>query len=158
MKVVAWMTAEVDKARSAQMAKIKGRDTKPELRVRRALHASGLRYRLHAKDLPGKPDLVFRSRRVVVFVHGCFWHRHPDPSCKLARMPKSRLDFWKPKLEGNRLRDVMVREQLEALGWSVVEVWECQTGDEDLQALAAWLREFPAVKSPGKKKEGRTVK
>lgn len=135
------MTHEDEKARSAQMARIKGRDTKPEMRVRRALHASGLRYRLHAKSLPGKPDLIFRSRRIAIFVHGCFWHQHPDPSCKLARMPKSKLEFWQPKLEGNRLRDVRVCEQLEACGWTVIEVWECQTGRQDLEALAKriWL-------------------
>lgn len=132
------------------MALIKGRDTKPEMRVRRAMHAAGLRYRLHAKDLPGKPDLVFRARRVAVFVHGCFWHQHPDPSCKLARMPKSKLDFWRPKLEGNRLRDVKVRGELEAQGWSVVEVWECQTGAQDLKTLAARLRQMLLVSAPPK--------
>lgn len=130
------------------MALIKGRDTKPEMRVRRAVHAAGLRYRLHAKDLPGKPDIVLRSRRIVVFVHGCFWHQHPEPSCKLARMPKSKLDFWRPKLEGNRLRDVKVRQELEALGWSVVEVWECQTGIQDLEALAARLKHTPIMNAP----------
>lgn len=139
------------------MALIKGRDTKPEMRVRRAMHAAGLRYRLHAKDLPGKPDLVFRARRVAVFVHGCFWHQHPDPSCKLARMPKSKLDFWRPKLEGNRLRDVKVREELEARGWSVVEVWECQTGAQDLKALAARFRQMLLVSAPPKS-VGRAAK
>jgi DNA mismatch endonuclease (patch repair protein) len=152
MRLVVRMTRVLDKARSAQMAQVKSRDTKPEMLVRRALHACGLRYRLHAKDLPGKPDLVFRSRRVVVFVHGCFWHQHPDPACKLARMPKSRLDFWRPKLEGNRRRDERVREQLEALGWSVVEVWECQTRAQELQALAEWMRQMPTAKAPRKKR------
>lgn len=140
------MKDEVSKQRSAQMARVKDRNTKPEMRVRRALHAAGLRYRLHAKNLPGKPDLVFCSRRVAVFVHGCFWHQHPCPSCKLARMPKSKLDFWRPKLEGNRLRDVKVREQLEALGWAVVEIWECQLSDQELQSLAAWLRQLPITR------------
>lgn len=116
------------KERSARMALIRGRDTKPEMRVRKALHAAGLRYRLHAK-LPGKPDLIFPSRRIVVLVHGCFWHRHPDPSCKLARLPKSRLDFWLPKLEGNARRDLEKRTTLEALGWRVITVWECETVD-----------------------------
>lgn len=139
------------------MALIKGRDTKPEMRVRRALHAVGLRYRLHARDLPGKPDSVLRSRRVVVFVHGCFWHQHSDPSCKLARMPKSKLEFWRPKLEGNRLRDVRVRQELEARGWSVVEVWECQTGARDLEALAARLMQMPTTSAP-RESEGRTAK
>lgn len=122
------------------MALIKDRDTKPEMRVRRALHAAGLRYRLHAKGLPGKPDLVFPSRRIALFVHGCFWHQHPDPLCRLARMPKSRLEFWRPKLQGNRLRDEKQRRELEALGWRVVEVWECQTDASSLAALAETLR------------------
>lgn len=140
-------TNDVDPARSAQMALIKGRDTKPEMRVRRAFHAAGLRYRLHVKDLPGKPDLVLRSRRIVVFVHGCFWHQHPDPSCKLARMPKSRLEFWRPKLEGNRLRDEKRRQELEALGWKVVEVWECQTDTRSLSALAESLKGTAALRT-----------
>lgn len=79
-------TNETDAARSAQMSRVRGRDTKPEMRVRQALHAAGLRYRLHPKDLPGKPDLVFRGRRIAVFIHGCFWRRHPDPNCKLASL------------------------------------------------------------------------
>lgn len=133
-------TNEVDRARSAQMALIRDRDTKPEMRVRRALHAAGLRYRLHTKGLPGKPDLVFPSRRIAVFVHGCFWHQHPDPSCRLARMPKSRLEFWRPKLRGNRLRDEKQRRELETLGWRVVEVWECQTDASSLAALANTLK------------------
>ncbi|MEN2991772.1 very short patch repair endonuclease [Tistrella sp. BH-R2-4] len=144
------MAHEDERARSAQMARIKGRDTKPEMRVRKALHASGLRYRLHVKDLPGRPDLVFRSRRIAVFVHGCFWHRHPDPSCKLARMPKSNLDFWRPKLEGNRLRDIRIREQLEALGWSMIEVWECQTSRLDLAALAERIAHYKDQDPPHK--------
>ncbi|WP_454826717.1 very short patch repair endonuclease [Paraburkholderia xenovorans] len=109
------------------------------MRVRRTLHAAGLRYRLHAADLPGKPDLVFRGRRIALFVHGCFWHQHPDPNCKLARMPKSKLDFWRPKLEGNRMRDEKIRSTLEACGWTVVEVWECETKPDDLRRLIARL-------------------
>jgi DNA mismatch endonuclease, patch repair protein len=130
----------VDPARSAQMALVRSRDTKPEMRVRRALHAAGLRYRLHAGDLPGKPDLVFRGRRIALFVHGCFWHQHPDPNCKLSRMPKSKLDFWRPKLEGNRMRDKKTRSVLEALGWTVVEIWECETKPELLRRLIARLQ------------------
>lgn len=117
--------------------------TKPEMRVRRALHAAGLRYRLHAKGLPGRPDMIFPSRRVVVFVHGCFWHRHPDPACKLARLPKTRQDFGLPKLEGNRARDERVRAQLEALGWTVSEVWECQAKGEQLRDLANRIKAIP---------------
>lgn len=136
-------TSETSPERSAQMARVRGRDTKPEMRVRSALHAAGLRFRLHAKGLPGKPDMVFASRRVVVFVHGCFWHRHPDPDCKLARLPKSRLDFWIPKLEGNRARDERTKAKLEGLGWTVVEVWECQTKPEELRALARGIMAMP---------------
>lgn len=128
-------TIGVDPKRSAQMGLIKGRDTKLEMLVRRALHARGLRYRLHAKELPGKPDIVFRGRRIAIFTHGCFWHRHPDPTCKLARMPKSRQEFWIAKLEGNRTRDIEVRAKLEAGGWEVVEIWECQLNQKTLDAL-----------------------
>lgn len=147
MRLVVRTTNETDKARSAQMALIKARDTKPELKVRRAVHAAGLRYRLHAKDLPGRPDMVFRSRRIAVFVHGCFWHQHPDPSCKLARMPKSRLEFWRPKLEGNRQRDLRTRCELEARGWSVLEVWECQTSTDELEALVNRIKSAPSAAS-----------
>lgn len=131
--------------RSERMGRIRGRNTSPELAVRRAVHAAGLRYRLHARDLPGRPDLVFRSRRLAVFVHGCFWHQHPDPSCKLARMPKSKLEFWRPKLEGNRARDLRTRGELEALGWLVLEVWECETGARELDVLATRIMLMPRV-------------
>lgn len=119
----------VDAARSAQMSLVRGMNTKPEVRVRRFLHAAGLRFRLHGKGLPGKPDIVFPSRRLVVFVHGCFWHRHSDPACKLARLPKSRLEFWQPKLDGNRERDERNRESLAERGWQALVVWECQSKD-----------------------------
>jgi DNA mismatch endonuclease, patch repair protein len=140
MRLVVRKTHEIEKARSAQMALIKARDTKPELKVRRAMHAAGLRYRLHVKKMPGQPDMVFPSRRIAIFVHGCFWHQHPSPSCRLARMPKTNLEFWRPKLEGNRNRDVRMRGELEALGWSVIEVWECQTGASELDALATRIK------------------
>ncbi|MGX7873209.1 very short patch repair endonuclease [Mesorhizobium sp. ORM6] len=145
MRLVVSTTNEMDTARSAQMSRIRAADTKPEMRVRRALHAAGLRYRLHAKDLPGKPDLVFRSRKVALFVHGCFWHQHPDPNCKLSRMPKSKLDFWRPKLEGNRLRDERNRSALEIKGWTVVEVWECETKPDHLQRLVVRLQTSNAL-------------
>jgi DNA mismatch endonuclease (patch repair protein) len=120
---------EVDPARSRQMALIRSADTKPEMKVRRALHAMGYRYRLHRRDLPGTPDLVFPGRKTVVFVHGCFWHRHPDPDCRLARLPKSRRDFWIPKLTRNAERDAEAIAALEAAGWRVMVIWECQTRD-----------------------------
>lgn len=114
--------------RSEVMARVKSKNTQPELRLRRALHATGLRYRLQAKELPGRPDVVFRQVRLAVFVHGCFWHRHPN--CEHARMPKSRLDFWKPKLTANVERDVRQRSELEAAGWTVITVWECEVQND----------------------------
>ncbi|WP_352825612.1 DNA mismatch endonuclease Vsr [Mesorhizobium sp. M0757] len=117
--------------RSQRMARVTGADTRPELIVRRQLWHMGYRYRLHARDLPGKPDVVFRGRKCAIFVNGCFWHRHPDPTCRLARLPKSRLDFWVPKLEANRERDVENISQLKALGWRVLLVWECRMNDRE---------------------------
>lgn len=129
----------VDPARSAQMALVRGRDTKPEMRVRKALHAAGLRYRLHAKELPGKPDLVFPGRRVELFVNGCFWHRHPG--CRAARLPKSRLNFWGTKLTGNVERDRRNCAALQAAGWSVMVIWECETRDpKEITRLARSIR------------------
>lgn len=128
----------VDKAtRSRMMSGIRGKDTKPELRVRSHLHRTGLRYRLHAK-LPGKPDLVFPKHRTVVFVHGCFWHRHEN--CRYSTTPQSNADFWQTKFAANVKRDALVQEQLTALGWRVLVVWGCQTSKEDLDALAATIR------------------
>ena len=127
-------------ARSERMGRVRDRDTKPELVVRRLLHGMGYRYRLHSKDLPGKPDIVFRGRRKAIFVHGCFWHRHAEPTCKLARLPKSRLDFWVPKLDANRTRDIDNIERLKAMGWKVLLVWECQLRDRE--QLGNTLRRF----------------
>jgi len=117
--------------RSTRMSLVRHRDTKPEMVVRRELHRQGYRYRLHVCGLPGKPDMVFPSRRAVVFVHGCFWHRHDDLNCRLARLPKSRLDFWLPKLEGNRARDERDIAALEGMGWRVFTAWECQVAKMD---------------------------
>ena len=116
--------------RSARMARVKGRGSSAELTVRRLVHRMGYRYRLHGAKLPGRPDLVFLGRKKAIFVHGCFWHRHPDPNCKLARLPKSRQDFWIPKLEGNRARDLRQMGELEALGWSALILWECELKNE----------------------------
>ncbi|EAQ26796.1 XorII very-short-patch-repair endonuclease [Roseovarius sp. 217] len=116
------------------MSRVRGRDTKPEMLVRRLTHGMGYRYRLHRRGLPGSPDLVFPSRMKVIFVHGCFWHQHLDPGCKLARLPKSKLDFWGPKLETNRERDERNLVLLAELGWDVLVIWECQTKNrEELQ-------------------------
>jgi DNA mismatch endonuclease (patch repair protein) len=126
--------------RSARMARVRGKDSKPEMLVRRMVHAMGFRYRLHDRGLPGSPDLVFPRLRKVIFVHGCFWHRHEDIHCKLARWPKSRLDFWRPKLQGNRERDLRRQAELEKLGWRIFVVWECQMRDRE--QLENSLRDF----------------
>lgn len=122
---------DVSPATRKVMRANKGKDTKPEMLVRRLAHGMGYRYRLHRGDLPGKPDLVFGSRRKVIFVHGCFWHHHPDPGCKIARLPKSRLDFWLPKLDANRVRDDRDEKALENLGWRVLTVWECELKNQE---------------------------
>ena len=117
-------------ARSANMAKIRSSDTKPEMVVRRLVHSLGYRYRLHRRDLPGCPDLVFTPRRKVIFVHGCFWHGH---DCKRgARQPKTNSDYWRQKIDGNRARDHAAQETLEAAGWDVLTIWECEVRDAQL--------------------------
>ncbi|MEX1026702.1 MAG: very short patch repair endonuclease [Candidatus Paceibacterota bacterium] len=116
--------------RSERMGRVRSKDTKPEMTVRRLVHSLGYRYRLHSADLPGKPDLVFPSRKCVIFVHGCFWHRHAG--CPRCRLPKSRVDFWKPKLEANKQRDIMNKRRLTRLGWRYLVIWECQIKDDDL--------------------------
>lgn len=123
------------------MGRVRATGTKPEMVVRRMVHAMGFRYRLHGK-LPGRPDLVFASRKKVVFVHGCFWHHHQG--CKLARIPKSRVDFWTNKLDGNKIRDDRVAEELERMGWEVLVVWECEL--TNLAALQQNLLEFLSAK------------
>ena len=128
--------------RSRNMAAIRGKDTKPEMTVRHYLHRRGLRYRLHNKGLPGKPDLVFPRRRVVVFVHGCFWHGCPH-CIDGTRKVKSNGAYWAAKVEGNRARDVGVKSQLEGDGWSVLTLWECQTRNaEQLKKLAQLIVGF----------------
>jgi DNA mismatch endonuclease (patch repair protein) len=111
------------------MSRIRGKDTKPEMLVRRMAHRLGLRFRIHRRDLPGTPDLTFPSRRAVVFVHGCWWHRHPG--CKKASGVKTRPDFWQSKFDRNVARDRRAQDMLEALGWKVFTIWECETRDED---------------------------
>lgn len=110
--------------RSEIMARVRSKNTGPEMLVRRIVFSMGYRYRLHDRTLPGTPDLVFRSARKVVFVHGCFWHRHAR--CALARMPKSNLEFWRHKLNTNRARDRRNCARLRAMGWKVLVVWECE--------------------------------
>ena len=115
---------------------------KPEMAVRRLIHRLGYRYRLHRRDLPGTPDLVFGSRRAVVFVHGCFWHQH---DCRDGRVPSSNRDYWEPKLARNVERDARVRGELEALGWRLLVVWECEAKDEMAltERLVTFLDERP---------------
>lgn len=120
------------------MALVRGKDTKPELAVRRMIWRMGFRYRLHAKDLPSKPDIVFRQRKKVIFVHGCFWHRHGD--CPLTRLPKSRTAFWKKKLNANADRDSKNIGLLTRLGYRVLVVWECQLRRP--QRVAGRLKRF----------------
>lgn len=108
--------------RALNMSRIRGRDTGPEMRVRRGLHAKGLRFRLHVRSLPGRPDLVFARYHTVAFVHGCFWHAH---GCALSKLPATRMDFWKQKLEGNAARDRLITGQLQTNGWRVLVIWEC---------------------------------
>ncbi len=126
------------------MSGIRGKDTKPEIVIRKALHAAGFRYRLHDRRLPGKPDMVFPKYRAVLFIHGCFWHGH---DCHLFRLPSTRPEFWKSKIEGNVVRDCAATEQLQTAGWRVGTVWECALkGREKLEfaavagQLADWLR------------------
>ncbi len=113
--------------RSERMGRIQNKDSKGEMAIRRMVHSLGYRYRLHVAHLPGKPDLVFSKCRKVIFFHGCFWHRH---DCHLGRLPKTRLDFWVPKLEKNRERDESHRVALETLGWDQLILWECELRDE----------------------------
>lgn len=124
------------------MAGIQGRNTKPELTVRRMLFAMGYRFRLHRRDLPGAPDIVMPGRKVVIFVHGCFWHMHQG--CRLSKVPTTRPEFWTTKLEANVERDRRAVAKLQALGWRVLWIWECSTRDihaaSDLQAaIRAWI-------------------
>jgi len=126
--------------RSERMGRIHGRNTTPEAVVRRVVSGLGYRYRLHVGRLPGRPDLVFAGRRKVIFVHGCFWHRHRGTRCSLARLPKSRLDFWLPKLEANSKRDRRNLAALRRAGWQVLVIWECQL--RDLAGLSLRVNRF----------------
>ena len=127
--------------RSQIMSGIRSKGMKPEMIVRRNLHAMGYRYRLHRKDLPGKPDLVFPARRKVILVHGCFWHQHADPGCKIARRPKSNREYWLPKLERNVMRDTENQVRLRELGWDVLVIWECEVnaGPDFLKKATEYL-------------------
>lgn len=127
--------------RSENMRRIRAAGTTPEMAVRRLVHGMGYRYRLHPKRLPGKPDLVFPSRRKIVFVHGCFWHQHPSASCPIVRWPKSNVDYWIAKLARNKERDAIREAQLRDLGWDATTVWECEI-KSDFAMVERSLREF----------------
>ncbi len=116
------------------MSRIKNRDTKPEIRVRSFLHSAGFRFRLHRKDLPGKPDIVLPKYKTVIFIHGCYWHRHPG--CKNATTPKTRTDFWEDKFRDNVARDKRNIKDLKDLGWKVIVIWECETESYEKMQIA----------------------
>jgi DNA mismatch endonuclease (patch repair protein) len=118
--------------RSQMMAAVRSKDTKPEMFVRRLVHAMGYRYRLRRPDLPGKPDLVFPARRRIIFIHGCFWHQHGKAVCRDSGIPKTRQEYWIPKLDGNRKRDRRTVQLLKKQGWDVLVVWECETRNAEL--------------------------
>jgi len=129
------------------MSRIRSKGMLPEMIVRRLIHAMGYRYRLHQKNLPGNPDLVFSRRRKIIFVHGCFWHQHPG--CTDGHFPASNRGYWIPKLERNIRRDQVAVEKLKELGWVVLIVWECETQDRDILSLR--LSEFLSATAPTRK-------
>jgi len=141
------MADTVDKAtRSRIMAAVRGKDTQPELALRKALHARGFRYRLHAKGLPGKPDLVFPKYHAVCFIHGCFWHRHQD--CRYATIPKTNVSFWETKFSATVVRDQRNHTTLLGAGWRVAIVWECSLRGKRLMATVSEIAEWLASDSP----------
>ena len=123
------------------MSHIRAKDMVPEMVVRKLVHAMGYRYRIHRKDLPGNPDLVFPSRKKVIFVHGCFWHQHESRSCKITRKPKSNLEYWLPKLERTKRRDNENQKKLKEMGWDVLVIWECQL-NKSLSETQEQIRKF----------------
>ncbi|WP_298373530.1 very short patch repair endonuclease [Azospirillum sp.] len=133
-------TPKIDPERSRVMRAVKSVDTTPEKVIRRTLWAAGLRYRLHDKRLPGTPDVLFPSRKIALFVHGCFWHGHEG--CPRHRVPKTRREYWEAKIARNRQRDANARAALEAMGWTVLVVWECETKKADQRAaLVATIKD-----------------
>jgi len=124
---------DVPDVRRRTMSAIRSRNTAPEMVVRRLLHGLGYRYQVHRRDLPGKPDIVFPGRRLVVDVRGCFWHQHPDPACRHVSLPKTRSEFWRAKFEGNIARDRRNGQELVNLGWLVLVLWECEILRPDLE-------------------------
>lgn len=142
--------------RSRMMSGIKGKNSQPELLVRRLLFASGYRFRLHKRDLPGTPDIAMPGRKVAIFVHGCFWHLHHG--CRYAKMPATRPDFWKAKLEANVERDHRAVESLRVLGWRVLCIWECSTRNTEFaDRLQAAMRDWIVSDSPFGEISGATL-
>ncbi|MBF6183333.1 very short patch repair endonuclease [Nocardia otitidiscaviarum] len=138
---------ESSEQRSRTMRAVRSSNTAPEMAVRRFLHAAGLRYKLHDQRLPGKPDVVFPNRRLVLFVHGCFWHQHPG--CEAANRPASNTDYWTRKLDSNVARDKRRQADLETQGWKVLTIWECQTRDlASLSELLRKIRDTPKLRDP----------
>lgn len=140
--------------RRLNMSRVRGKDTKPELMIRRALHAAGMRYRLHGAKLPGRPDIVFPAQRAVVFVHGCFWHGH---HCPMFRLPATRTEFWSEKIGKNQVRDAATVSALSSLGWRVFTVWECALrgpARRELSDVAEETRAFVDSESPSGELEG----
>ncbi|MBW9250305.1 MAG: DNA mismatch endonuclease Vsr [Acidithiobacillus ferriphilus] len=130
--------------RSEVMSRVRSVDTKPEMLVRRALWRAGLRYRLHDRNLPGKPDIVFKAKRVAIFVHGCFWHGHEG--CPRHRIPKTRVDWWTAKITRNKERDEAAMKALEAMGWRVIVLWECELSEPGkLEDVARAIKNVPRV-------------
>lgn len=136
--------------RSRMMSGIRDRDTRPELALRRRLHRAGLRYRVHAADIPGRPDIAFPARKAAIFIHGCFWHRHEG--CHWCSTPVSNAEFWTAKFERNKVRDTEVREALHAAGWRVAVVWECALRapivEETVARVLAWVNGSGDFESP----------
>lgn len=131
--------------RSLNMSKIKGKDTSIEIKFRKGLYRNGIRYSLR-KQIFGKPDLIIPSKRIAIFVNGCFWHQHEN--CKLANMPKSNIEFWKKKLDGNKVRDNTVDEELTVAGWKVIRVWECEIEDHYVETVNRISDEIKFYKKP----------
>ena len=134
---------KVSEQRSRNMSAIKSKNTKPEIKVRKVLHSMGYRFRLHRKDLPGSPDIVLPKYKTVIFVHGCFWHRHEN--CKYASIPKTRKEFWESKFKANVKRDKEIQEKIKNIGWQSVVIWECEIKNKDIKdrllIFTVWLCE-----------------
>jgi DNA mismatch endonuclease (patch repair protein) len=142
--------------RSQNMARIRGKDTLPELLVRRLIHRMGFRFRLHRRDLPGRPDIVFPGRCKVIFIHGCFWHHHQSPDCRNAVMPKTRTDWWAAKFTANAARDMRNETKLAEAGWDVLVLWECELSNPDLSDRIRSFLKCPNHTASGEQRKGVT--